>query len=172
MLAIVALALTPLAAQATTVDFEVMSAANSSNDGTGLTTSIFLTVGDAFSVTADYLDTWVLGSTLAHVGNADGLTSFSDYTLGNLTTLYGTLVGMIGAGDFFAIGTYYFGNANVTGELKLFNWDSYSGDNTGSITATVYVGVDLPEVPLPATGLLLVGALGGFGLARRKRKTA
>ncbi|MGR3662645.1 MAG: VPLPA-CTERM sorting domain-containing protein [Paracoccaceae bacterium] len=42
------------------------------------------------------------------------------------------------------------------------------GDNVGAILSSV----TLSAVPIPATGLLLFGALGGLGLARRRRKTA
>ena len=176
MLAIVALALTPLAGQAATVEFEVMSMANSSTGGTGLATGIVLEFGESFSVTAGVEDTWILGSETKRIGNADGLTFEPsgnpwNWTQDGFTTLFGTLVGMIGTGDFFAIGTAFSGDANAAGELRLFNWDSNSSDNRGFITAGVTYD-SVSAIPLPATGLLLVGALGGLGLARRKRNAA
>ena len=81
-----------------------------------------------------------------------------------LSALYGTLVGRIGNGDYFVIGSNFSGTASSAGALTLYNWDSNDGDNSGSIAAKVSL------VPLPAGGLLLLGALGGLA-AWRRRKT-
>jgi hypothetical protein len=156
-------------AGATTVTVDVQSAAHSSATSGGLATGVVLALGQTFSVSADPQDTWSLGSNdpgCTRESNADGLTAcFGNYTQGNLSTLYGTLVGRIGGGDFFALGSSFTGMASAAGELFLFNWDSNDSDNSGSIAATI------SAVPLPAGGLLLLGAMGGLA-ALRRRKTA
>lgn len=153
------------AASATTVTVE--SAANSSGGGVGLATGFVLAAGDAFQVWANIRDTWSLGNNdpgCTRESNADGLTAcFPAYNQGNLTTRYGTLVGQIGSGDFFVVGSHFSGTALTSGELHLYNWDSNTGDNSGSIAAK------LGAVPLPAGGLLLLGALGGIAALRRRK---
>lgn len=154
------------AASAATVTVDSM--ANSTTGGTGALTGVFLTIGQAFTVTAGLLDTWSLGSndnSCTRESNADGLTTctYNPYTQGGLTTAYGKLVGQINGGNFFAIGTNYSGFAGATGQLLLFNFDSNKSDNSGEIVATV------TAVPLPAGGLLLLGALGGIAALRRRK---
>ena len=164
-----ALSLALLSGAASAATVTVDSKANSTTGGTGLATGVLLTVGQLFSVTASATDTWSLGGNDAECnreGNADGLTDCDQYnpyvSPSGLTAPYGTLVGQIGGGDFFVIGTNFRDKAVAAGELFLFNFDSYEGDNTGSIVATV-------AVPLPAGGLLLLGALGGIAALRRRK---
>ncbi len=46
------------------------------------------------------------------------------------------------------------------------------GDNVGAVLDQVSLSVDMAPVPLPASALLMVGAVGGLaGLRRRKRKS-
>ena len=166
--AVLGLSLTGAASAAT---LDVQSAANSSGGGVGLATGLILSLNQMFSVTADVLDTWSLGANdpgCTRESNADGLTAcFGNYSQANLSALYGTLVGQIGVGgDFFVLGSNFSGPAAAVGELFLYNWDSNTGDNSGSIEATVTAAI-----PLPAGGLLLLGALGGIA-ALRRRKTA
>jgi hypothetical protein len=156
---------------ANAVTFKVDALANSSNIGNGYATGLIFTAGQGFSVTADPMDTWSLGDSSQpgqnRVGNADGLVDFPLYTQnpGGLSTLYGTLVGRIGAGNFFVIGTNFLGTALNSGQLFLFNWDSYEGDNTG------YINAKVSAVPLPP-GLLLAGSalllLGAMGMKRKR----
>lgn len=157
------------AAGAATVTVD--SVANSSNLNAGAATGLFLAAGQGFTVTADPTDTWSLGANdpgCTREANADGLTAcFGNYSQGGLSALYGTLVGSIGAaGQLFAIGTDFAGLAGLSGELFLYNFDSYEGDNAGSIAATVAAA----PVPLPAGGVLLLGAFAGLGALRRSRK--
>jgi hypothetical protein len=176
-------------ARAVTVD--VFAQANSSSGGTGALTGISLTFGQAFTVSAGLTDLWNAGP-LPRWSNADGLIAplvatgsddsgqpagttigsiFSLYTQDGLTAPYGSLVGQIGSGAFFLIGTNFSGTANATGQLSLYYWDSNNGDNTGSIAANISASA----VPGPIIGAGLPGlvmALGGLIAWRRRRMAA
>lgn len=175
-------------AQAVTVD--VFAKENSSSGGTGALTGVFLTVGQAFTVSAGLDDLWSAGA-LPRWSNADGLTgnrvatgtdesgenagvqigqSFGLYSQGVLDAPYGSLVGQIGAGAFFLIGTNFSGFANATGLLSLYYWDSNNDDNSGSILATVAVPGPMMGAGLPG----LIMALGGLVVlaSRRRNRTA
>ena len=139
----------------------------------------FFSAGESFSVTVAADDLWSAGG-LPRFSNADGLTgdlvAIAGDDSGGITpgTLigqdwgtygafhYGELVGQIGSGPVFAVGTDFHGTANATGELKLFYWDSGYDDNFGSITATI-------AVPEPANIALMGLALGAFALVRRRK---
>jgi hypothetical protein len=182
-LASVSLALAGGAAHA--ADFIVDALLNSSSGGTGVAT-VSLTAGDSFSVAVDPTDLWSAGA-LPRWSNANGLTGplfatgsdesgqapgtqigtdFGTLTLGNLSAPFGTLVGQIDSGDFFAIGTSFNGVAAATGTLRLFYWDSNSGDNTQFITASVTVGA----IPEPETYALMLAGLGLVGWVARRRR--
>lgn len=171
-------------ARAVTVN--VFAQANSSSGGTGALTGVFLTAGQAFSVSAGLDDLWSAGA-LPRWSNADGLTgdrlatgtdesgenaniqigrSFGLYSQGGLDAPYGSLVGQIGGGAFFLIGTNFSGFANATGLLSLFYWDENNGDNSGSILATVAVPGPIVGAGLP--GLLM--ALGGLVVLASRRR--
>jgi len=157
------------AAQASTVTVDVFAEANSYVGGSGLATGFFLTAGQLFTSSSALDDTWSLGSEepATRTSNADGLTAYyGDYTADSFSALYGTLVGRIGIGPLFVIGTSFTGVANSTGELFLYNWDSYAGDNSGSIEATV------STVPLPPAAILLGSGLAALGFARRRKASA
>lgn len=182
-LASVSLALAGGAAHA--ADFIVDALLNSSSGGTGVAT-VSLTAGDSFSVAVDPTDLWSAGA-LPRWSNANGLTGplfatgsdesgqapgtqigadFGTHTQGNLSAPFGTLVGQIDSGDFFAIGTSFNGVAAASGTLRLFYWDSNSGDNTQSITASVTVGA----IPEPETYALMLAGLGLVGWVARRRR--
>ena len=171
-----ALAISAGCASAATTTFDVLSADHSlAAAGMGLDTGIALTFGDSFSISAALGDFWSLGALLTRSVNADGdseatgapvFGTHTDSTSGQ-SFVFGQLVGRIGMGDYFLVGTDFSGAANATGNLFLLNWDSNSGDNTGSIAATVQY---MPSsVPLPASLPLLLAAIGGFGALRRRR---
>lgn len=186
LIAACALALMSSVAAAQTGTFTVKAKENSSTSGVGLAT-FNLMAGDMFTVSVDPNDLWNAGE-LPRWSNADGLTGdlfmttttdpevgqsvgtkigqlFSNYTQGNLTAPFGTLVGQIDSGAYFKIGTSYSGTAASGGTLKLFYWDSNNYDNTGSIAATVTV------VPEPETYALMLAGLGLVGItALRRRK--
>jgi hypothetical protein len=171
-------------AQAVVVD----AYTNSSSGGTGGSTGVFLSVGQNFTVTVDPNDLWNAGA-LPRWSNADGLTGFRyavagdesgqaagtligiDFGLWNqdgLSLPYGKLVGKIGAGAFFEIGTSFSGPANATGELKLYYWDSNFGDNTQFVTAQI------SAVPEPSTWAMMILGFAGVGFLayRRRNRTA
>ena len=155
--------------------------ANSSTGGTGVST-LSLTAGQQFTVSVAADDLWNAGA-LPRWSNADGLTgnlfatggddsgevagtqigtAFSNYSQGNLTAPYGTLVGRIGS-VFQALGTSFNGPAWGNGTLELFYWDSNFGDNTQFVIADVSV------VPEPASWALLIAGFGMVGYAARRR---
>jgi hypothetical protein len=178
--------LTTSSAQAVTVD----AFANSSSGGIGSVTGVFLTAGQTFTVTVASDDLWSAGA-LPRWSNADGLTgnrfatgsdesgenagtligqNFGSWSQDLFTAPYGSLVGKIGAGAFFLVGTNFSGIANATGQLSLYYWDSNNFDNRGFVSAAI------AAVPGPVVGAGLPGiimALGGLVvLARRRRGQA
>ncbi|KAF0677553.1 VPLPA-CTERM sorting domain-containing protein [Profundibacterium mesophilum] len=139
--------------------------------GPGLATGIMLSFGDAFSVDADPSDDWFLGNPNHRPSfrtNADGaFHNYGSYTDDGLTASFGSLVGMIGDGPVFEIGSAFSSFADRAGELRLFMWDSNFEDNNGEIVASIEAPA---PVPLPAAGFMLLAGLGGLG-ALRLRKT-
>jgi hypothetical protein len=187
ILAVGLLAAAPLPASA--ANFVVDALANSANisgltvTGTGLDT-ISLTTGENFSVTSSTNDLWSLGS-LPRYSDANGLTGtrlatasddsgqpvgtqigadFGLLTAENVTTSYGTLVGEIG-GVFEVIGLNFHGPAWATGTLTLYNWDTFTGDNSGNILVDVTTG----GVPEPAAWALMLAGFFTMGLIARRR---
>jgi hypothetical protein len=162
----------PAFSSAGAVTVTVQSAANSTGGGIGLATGVFLTAGQNFTVTANPLDTWSLGANdpgCTRESNANGLSAgcFGIPTIGGLSALFGSLVGQIGGGNYFLIGTNFSGAAGATGELLLFNFDSNTDDNSGEIVANISAVPVPPALALLGTGLLGLGAL-----ARKKKKIA
>jgi hypothetical protein len=168
------------AAHATTV---VVDAQADAIGSPGATTT--LTPGETFEITASPLDLWSAGPAL-RISNANGLTGpifavagddsgqipgtqigqdFGMYTDGasGSSFAFGELVGSIDGGSYFAVGTHYDGTTATGGTLSLIYWDSYYGDNFGSIAATV------TAVPEPGSLALMLAGLGVVGgLARRR----
>ena len=116
--------------------------ANSSSGGQSKDTGIDVAKRDVLIVNVDPNDDWSAGSDqpCTRKSNADGLTKcYGTYSMSNLSANYGSLVGRIGDGPFFLIGTSYENEATVSGRLRLYYWDSNSGDNSGFITANLVV---------------------------------
>ena len=173
-------ALLPGSASAASITVDVVAAANSSTGGTGLLIGPVM-VGDLLTISVNDDDLWSAGA-LPRWSNANGLTQdlfatgtddsgqavgvkigqdFVDWTQNGFTAPFGALVGQIGA-THFLVGTFFSGPAPASGDLRLFYWDSNSGDNTGSVSATVRT----TAAPEPAT-LVLFGLAALAGLRRR-----
>ena len=185
-IALLALAAASSLAVAETGNFSVRALENSTSGGVGLAT-FDLVAGQQFNVTADAADLWNAGA-LPRWSNADGLVGnltytsgtdaevpavangtligqpFPNWSQGGLVAPYGSLVGQIGGGNFFLIGTHFSGTAGASGTLKLFYFDSNNYDNFGQISVTV------SAVPLPAAGWLMLSGLAAFGAFGRRRR--
>lgn len=152
------LAVTGLAAAAniaTTVD-----AKNNSVVG-GIAADAFTLLPDTtFTVTAS--GTWQNDPNAAYLSGPNGHAD-QVFTLDGTTLDIGALVGEIGNGPYFQIGSSYAGSTGTGGELKLFYWDSDAFNNSGRVTATV------SAIPEPTNLALLGLALGAFALTRRRK---
>jgi hypothetical protein len=176
-----ALLLAGTAQAATTVNVDAYTDSYDGGAGAGLNTGLLLTAGESFAVTVAASDLWSAGA-LPRWSNADGLTG-DTYATGSDESgqaagthigtnfgpyagfYYGELVGQVGNGAYFAVGTAFNGTANASGALKLFYWDSNYSDNSGSVAATI------SAVPEPGSIALLLAGLGIVGgLARRRAK--
>ncbi len=163
---------------------------NSSTGGVGLDTGISLTTGQSFESSADPNDLWSAGA-LPRWSNADGLdgpllatgtdesgqaagtvigTLFSLHSQGGASFHFGSLVGQIGSGDFFKLGTSFNGTANANGNLRLFYWDSNNFDNTDSIKVTINVpnGNSVPDQGGLILSLLGFAMLGAFSKLKKR----
>lgn len=174
------------ASAANAADFTVSAMDNCACFAANGLATVTLAAGQGFTVDAGASQLWSAGD-LPRWSNANGLVgdlfatgtdasgqaagtkigeAFGNLTLGNLSAPFGALVGQVGGGDYFLVGTSYAGQAANAGVLKLFYWDSSNGDNVGSIMASVNVSA----VPEPGTYALMAGGLGLVGwLARRRR---
>ena len=125
-----------------------------------LNTGIHLNAGDFLSVTVDPSDMWSAGSG-PRVSNADGLGNpyggnYGYYSNGSSSFLYGSLIGKIGSGGYFFVGTSFHNYVPNSGDLILLYWDSNYYDNFGYVTAEI----DVNPVPEPSTmALLLLGII-------------
>ena len=151
----------------------------------GATTT--LAAGESFTITASPLDTWsagadfrtsdangLIGTIDAQAGDDSGATpgqqigqDFGTFTSGSSTFAFGELVGSIDGGAYFAVGTNYSGTTSTGGTLSLIYWDSFYGDNSGTIAATVTAVPEPTSVALLLAGLGIVG-----GLSRRRARNA
>jgi hypothetical protein len=173
---IAVIAATP--SRAATVDVTVDAFLNSSSGGIAATTP--LTAGETFTVTVGPNDLWSAGA-LPRWSNADGLVGdrfatgsdesgqpagtkigqafIPPWTQNGLTAPFGALVGEIGLGPFFLIGTNFTGFSPSNDTLKLFYWDSNFEDNSGSITAFVTAVPELSTWAMFLIGFACVGLL-------------
>ena len=108
--------------------FDIYAYNHSSNNGNsdGLDTGITLTSGDLLSISVAIDDMWSAGSG-DRISNANGLDGSSPYGGGNYgihtadgsSFYHGSLVGRIGTGDRFFVGTDYSSVVNDAGSLYL-----------------------------------------------------
>ena len=115
---------------------------NCSIGGIGADTGIQLSAGSNLLISVDPNATWSAGSDqpCTRRSNANGLTDcYGQYSSDGLTANYGALVGKIGGGPYFVVGTNFNGRVNQAGLLRLYYWDSASIDNSGTIIARVEV---------------------------------
>lgn len=168
-----AIMLSGLNAQAGVV--EVFAQANSSTGGAGAVTGTTVNIGDRLVMVTDVTDCWSAGPT-PRDSNADGLVGaagtcqptalFSNWTQGGLSAPYGSLVGKIGGGAFFLVGTFFDQIMASAGALTLYYWDSNSGDNSGSVRVSISVN---SRQGVPEPGVLGILSLGlGLLLFRRR----
>lgn len=155
-------------AQAGVVAVSIDSSANSIGGGAAKNSGIALVAGQYVKVDVDSSQLWNFSSGESwYDTNANGkmepgwvMTMLNpDGTY--FTGVIGSLVGQIGNGNFFTIGTHWEGVANASGKLTLHYWDSDAWNNIGSVNASV-------TVPEPASMILL--ALGLLALAGIRRR--
>lgn len=101
---------------------------------TPLLTTITLVSGDQLTITA--VGTWRAGESdepFSRESDANGLTGYAEHE----GFKFGALVGRIGVGPWFFVGTDYSAVVTSTGTLELAYWDSDHTDNTGSVAVTI-----------------------------------
>jgi len=125
---------------------------------TPVNTGLVLNQGDLLTINTDFNDTWRLGGYFSGYGdalcNANGLSPgnphggvFDFYTFDSATFRYGSLIGKIGNGDYFFVGTEFSQIVQDSGTLFLASWDSeHIGDNSDSITVNI-----IPDATTPSS---------------------
>ena len=144
------------------VDAHANSLAWSSQDAAPLDTGLVFTAGQALDITAS--GTWNGGGGCPSVGPEGAACYGTDPVTG---INYFSLIGRVGSGAWFKVGTGFSGAAASSGDLFLAFDDSDSFNNSGKVTALVTTASAVPE---PASIALLVGGLGLVGGAARRRQ--
>lgn len=162
---VAALALAPVAAGAVTV----VSDGDSVTIGAGGTDREFVGAvvgaGGAGSWTVDFTATNdpLLANASATIGPIVAGT-FTNLVMSWIRTADATVLASVGVSDPGAsLGTTFASPSDLSQSLVL-SWD-------GSLRGAGF-DVEVAAVPIPAAGILLLGALGGLGVAARRRKKA
>lgn len=120
-----------------------------------LATNVMLQAGDHLVIDVASDDTWSAGEG-DRTSNADGLVAGNLYggVYGNYGDFpYGALVGQIGDGAYFLIGTSFDGVVSESGELKLMYRDSLYTDNSGEVAVQIDVNCETEnECVVPEVG--------------------
>lgn len=156
--AVTSLADAPSSGYAASQSFEVFAQGNSTT-ASPLDTGLTFNSGDALQVTAT--GTWN-GGGCGDVG-PDGTNCWSSNGINAFS-----LVGRVGNGDYFQIGSNYAGTASSSGNLFLGFYDTDSYNNTGSVVATVMT----PAVPEPETYAMLIAGLGALAFVARRKSNS
>ncbi|MFC2067938.1 hypothetical protein ACFLTP_02870 [Chloroflexota bacterium] len=116
----------------------IVNAANVVTD-----TRVDLVEGDEVEISVDPDQIWSAGSDdpFSRKSNADGISPelYAQLTQGNLTANYGALVGQIGDGEYFLIGTDFVGMVSESGRLSLYYWYDWFPDNSGQVEVKIRV---------------------------------
>lgn len=156
--------------------------ANSTTGGTGFATGVLLIAGRSYRLTQDPNDLWSSGP-LPRFSDGNGIVprtadgdddsgqpvgtqiggTFDDYTQGNLTARYGSVVAVLGGNTFQFLGSGQNFVAQQSGLLSLGYFDSNFEDNAGAITFGILA------VPEPATWALMLLGFGAIGATMRRR---
>jgi len=186
--AVAAIAVTPLSASAATFVVDALTHSADSGAGAGLSTGLSFNTGDAITISSSLNDLWSAGA-LPRWSDANGLVAntfatgtdesgaavgtqigqdFGLLTINGFSAAYGSLVGRFADGTYQLFGANFAGAAAGTGTLNLFYWDTFSGDNSGSISFDV-AGSAVPEAS--TWGMMIVGLGAAGALLRRRRNT-
>jgi hypothetical protein len=187
ILAAVCCATLSVAAEAATVNNIVVDAKENSTNLLNTTnpslpagpqaksTGVILNVGDSYAISAT--GTWSLDA-IGDFGpitfyGPDGTNLYGSTVIGGSAVNFGSLVGRIGSGAYFKVGSSFLGVATTSGELFLAALDNDFYNNGDFVTVSVtYPDPDgeVPAVPLPA-GMWL-GLTGVAALVAARRRAA
>ncbi len=114
----------------------VVNAANVVTD-----TVVDLVEGDEVEISVDPDQIWSAGSDepFSRKSNADGISPelYAQLDREGFTFNFGALVGKIGAGKYFLIGTHFVGTVSEPGRLSLYYWDDWFPDNSGQVEVEI-----------------------------------
>lgn len=173
------IALIAWAGSAAAVTFPVSAYLNSYNMGglgegpeTFYNTGLYVSSGQGLNIVTNPGSIWYYGVSWGY-SNADGVTGYyyGSYPMNQFQI--GALVGRIGAGPYFNVGTNY-NNPLVanSGVLYLGYWDINHVDNGGVVEADVHLYDNgLTGAPLPGVGITfgMTSLLSALGVLKRRR---
>ncbi len=126
-------------------------------------------------------ETWTLADKIDLPALIGSFLKITTDTASRLSGTWSLLDGLSFAADeFYAIAlkgsntsfVYLLDTSATSGTWSMVDLINGGGNNPGLSNITLFGTATPTTIPLPATGLLLLGALGGLGLMRRRRSTA